>query len=128
MRGRRRARGAGPDGVAESIAAATGAPVLLAALPQPAPPVTRPVSHPAGTLARPGVWQLPTRRGGLAAHRPLRADLEAETAERESQIQSGAAHYAESLPIEYQPDPDYQALFDEVLAGTARGSRTRSGR
>src|SRR6478752_5227931 len=47
-------------------------------------------------------------------------NLEADTAERESEIQSGAAHYAESLPIEYQPDPDYQALFDEVLAGTAR--------
>jgi hypothetical protein len=47
-------------------------------------------------------------------------NLEAETAERESEIQSGAAHYAESLPIEYQPDPDYQALFDDVLAGTAR--------
>jgi hypothetical protein len=47
-------------------------------------------------------------------------NLEAETAERESKIQSGAAHYAESLPIEYQPDPDYQALFDQVLAGTAR--------
>ena len=46
-------------------------------------------------------------------------NLEAETAEREAQIQSGAAHYAESLPIDYQPDPDYQALFAEVLAGTA---------
>ena len=47
-------------------------------------------------------------------------NLEAETAERESRIQSGVAHYAESLPIEYQPDPDYQALFDDVLAGTAK--------
>jgi hypothetical protein len=27
-------------------------------------------------------------------------NLEADTAERESEIQSGAAHYAESLPIE----------------------------
>jgi len=46
-------------------------------------------------------------------------NLEADTAERESKIQSGVAHYAESLSIEYQPDPDYQALFDDVLAGTA---------
>ena len=45
--------------------------------------------------------------------------LEADVAERESAIQAGRAHYAESLPIEYQPDPDYQALFDQVLAETA---------
>ena len=46
--------------------------------------------------------------------------LEADVAERESAIQAGRAHYAESLPIEYQPDPDYQALFDQVLSETAR--------
>ena len=46
-------------------------------------------------------------------------DIEADVVERESAIQSGRAHYAESLPIEYQPDPDYQALFDDVLAATA---------
>jgi hypothetical protein len=46
-------------------------------------------------------------------------DLEADIAEREAAIQAGLAHYAESLPIEYQPDPQYQALFTEVLAETA---------
>jgi hypothetical protein len=46
-------------------------------------------------------------------------NLEADIRERESAIQSGQAHYAESLPIEYQPDPDYQALFDQVLAATS---------
>jgi hypothetical protein len=46
-------------------------------------------------------------------------DLEADIAEREAAIQSGSAHYAESLPVEYQPDPQYQALFAEVLAETA---------
>ena len=46
-------------------------------------------------------------------------DLEADIAEREVAIQAGLAHYAESLPIEYQPDPQYQALFTEVLAETA---------
>ena len=46
-------------------------------------------------------------------------DLEADIAEREAAIQSGLAHYAESLPVEYQPDPQYQALFTEVLAETA---------
>ncbi|MFI9507142.1 phosphoribosyltransferase [Nocardia sp. NPDC052566] len=46
-------------------------------------------------------------------------DLEADVAERERRIQSGAAHYAESLPIEYQPDAAYRSLFDEVLADSA---------
>jgi len=46
-------------------------------------------------------------------------NIEADVLERESAIQSGRAHYAESLPIEYQPDPDYQVLFDEVLSATA---------
>ncbi|MDP9116295.1 MAG: cysteine protease StiP family protein [Actinomycetota bacterium] len=45
--------------------------------------------------------------------------LEAAAEERESQIQSGAAHYAESLPIEYQPGPEYQQLFDQALARSA---------
>lgn len=43
-------------------------------------------------------------------------DLEADTAHREKRIQAGLAHYAESLPIEYQPDAAYRALFDRVLA------------
>ena len=47
------------------------------------------------------------------------ADLEADAARRESAIQAGLAHYAESLPIEYQPDPAYQLLFDRILTGTA---------
>ncbi|MFR9753906.1 cysteine protease StiP family protein [Nocardia sp. 004] len=47
------------------------------------------------------------------------ADLEAGLAERERQIQAGKAHYAESLPIEYQPDAPYRALFEEVLAVSA---------
>ena len=53
--------------------------------------------------------------------------LEAGVAERESAIQAGRAHYAESLPIEYQPDPDYQALFDQVLAETAPRLATAVG-
>ncbi len=46
-------------------------------------------------------------------------DLEADVAERERKIQAGKAHYAESLPIEYQPDESYRSLFDEVLAESA---------
>lgn len=45
--------------------------------------------------------------------------LEADTAARELEIQSGRAHYAESLPIEFQPDDAYQELFEVVLAQTA---------
>lgn len=46
--------------------------------------------------------------------------LEADTAVRERAIQSGRAHYAESLPVEYQPDAEYRRLFESVLARTAR--------
>lgn len=47
------------------------------------------------------------------------AELEAPTEEREEAIQSGAAHYAESLPIEYQPSPEYQMLFHSALDRSA---------
>lgn len=47
------------------------------------------------------------------------AELEADTAYREKRIQAGVAHYAESLPIEYQPDARYRELFDQVLADSA---------
>jgi pyrimidine operon attenuation protein/uracil phosphoribosyltransferase len=43
------------------------------------------------------------------------AQLEAPTAEREAAIQSGMAHYAESLPQEYESPPEYQELFHEAL-------------
>lgn len=47
-------------------------------------------------------------------------DLEADVTEREQRIQAGIAHYAESLPIEYQPDAQYRELFDQVLADSAQ--------
>ena len=47
------------------------------------------------------------------------AVLEAPVEEREEAIQAGGAHYAESLPIEYQPDAEYTALFEQVLADQA---------
>jgi pyrimidine operon attenuation protein/uracil phosphoribosyltransferase len=43
------------------------------------------------------------------------AQLEAPTAEREAAIQSGSAHYAESLPQEYEPPVEYQELFHQAL-------------
>ncbi|MET0318438.1 MAG: cysteine protease StiP domain-containing protein, partial [Rhodococcus fascians] len=45
--------------------------------------------------------------------------LEADVAERERRIQEGTAHYAESLPVEYQPDAAYRELFEEVLHDSA---------
>ena len=45
--------------------------------------------------------------------------LEAPTEEREEAIQSGGAHYAEMLPVEYQPSPEYQELFHQALRNSA---------
>ncbi|MFE5858146.1 phosphoribosyltransferase [Streptomyces sp. NPDC056500] len=45
--------------------------------------------------------------------------LEAPTEEREEAIQHGGAHYAESLPVEYQPSADYQQLFHNALETSA---------
>ncbi|MGW0564158.1 phosphoribosyltransferase [Streptomyces sp. NPDC003016] len=46
-------------------------------------------------------------------------ELEAPTEEREEAIQSGGAHYAESLPVEYQPNAQYQQLFMAALETSA---------
>jgi len=46
--------------------------------------------------------------------------LEAPVEEREEAIQAGGAHYAESLPVEYQPSAAYAALFEEALADAAQ--------
>ncbi|MDT0346291.1 phosphoribosyltransferase [Streptomyces litchfieldiae] len=45
--------------------------------------------------------------------------LEAPAEEREEAIQSGGAHYAESLPVEYQPSAEYQRLFHAALESSA---------
>ncbi|WP_370412487.1 phosphoribosyltransferase [Streptomyces fradiae] len=46
-------------------------------------------------------------------------ELEAPTEEREEAIQSGGAHYAESLPVEYQPTERYQELYASALDASA---------
>ncbi|MEU8459901.1 phosphoribosyltransferase [Streptomyces sp. NPDC029003] len=46
-------------------------------------------------------------------------ELEAPTEEREEAIQAGGAHYAESLPVEYQPSEAYQELYRSALAASA---------
>ncbi|WP_353648771.1 phosphoribosyltransferase domain-containing protein [Nakamurella sp. A5-74] len=47
------------------------------------------------------------------------ADLEGAVGEREQRVQSGAEHYAESLPVEYQPGPEYTELFHRMLQTSA---------
>ena len=47
------------------------------------------------------------------------AELEAPVEEREAAIQAGRAHYAESLPVEYQPGPGYRRLFHRALEASA---------
>jgi phosphoribosyl transferase-like protein/phosphoribosyltransferase-like predicted ribonucleoside biosynthesis protein/RNA binding Pelota-like protein len=48
------------------------------------------------------------------------ATLERPTEEREEAIQHGGAHYAEMLPVEYQPSAEYQRLFHAALDASAR--------
>ena len=46
----------------------------------------------------------------------ISAQIEPEdTLTREKKIQSGT-HYSEMLPLEYQPTPEYMALYEEALA------------
>lgn len=45
--------------------------------------------------------------------------LEAPIEEREEAVQSGGAHYAESLPQEFQPDESYLQLYHRALATSA---------
>lgn len=45
--------------------------------------------------------------------------LEGEREQRERAIQSGEAHYAESLPTEYRPDDAYRTLYGEQLEAVA---------
>ena len=83
--------------------------------------------HPARAAGRSGVRQLPPR-GGVAGCSPTsRAWTSRVTSGSGRPRSSRRAHYAESLPVEYQPDPAYQRLFDQVLAGSAarlaRGGR-----
>ncbi len=53
--------------------------------------------------------------------------LEGDTEARERAIQSGEAHYAESLPVEYRPEESYRRLFHEQLAEVAPRVATAVG-
>ncbi|MFF9115910.1 phosphoribosyltransferase [Streptomyces massasporeus] len=104
-----------PDGLLARLAAHTPR-VLLAVIPSYAP-------------ERPSMLPEPLRGPAFSSYAPeevgwLLQDLsdvtlEAPTEEREEAIQSGGAHYAESLPVEYQPSEQYQELFHAALEDSA---------
>ena len=99
-----------PDGLLAHLAAHTGR-VLLAVVPSHRP-LPAPLRGPAfSSYAAEDVgWLLQDLSG---------VHLEAPTEEREEAIQSGGAHYAESLPVEYQPSEEYQRLFHQALDASA---------
>jgi hypothetical protein len=108
--------------------------VLLVTVPAYRPrPAAAPVVTPAVTPAAAGgtAGVLPVALHG-PAFGSYRADevswllkdlagvpLEAPTEEREEAVQQGGAHYAESLPVEYQPTAAYQELFQRALDESA---------
>ncbi|WDV51391.1 phosphoribosyltransferase [Streptomyces coeruleorubidus] len=116
-----------PDGLLAQLAAHTPQ-VLLAVVPSYAPE-TSPVRATPQPFERPSMLPEPLRGPAFSSYAPeevgwLLQDLsdvtlEAPTEEREEAIQSGGAHYAESLPVEYQPSEQYQELFHAALEESA---------
>ncbi|MER6536319.1 phosphoribosyltransferase [Streptomyces sp900105755] len=94
--------------------------VLLAAVPSyvPALPEESPAMLPE-PLRGPAFSSYPAEDVGWLLQDLSDVTLEAPTEEREEAIQSGGAHYAESLPVEYQPSEQYQALFHAALETSA---------
>ncbi|MEW2045894.1 phosphoribosyltransferase [Streptomyces sp. NPDC005476] len=114
-----------PDGLLSQLAAHTPH-VVLAVVPSYVP---EPLYAAALSEERPAMLPEPLRGPAFSSYPPeevgwLLQDLsdvtlEAPTEEREEAIQSGGAHYAESLPVEYQPSEQYQELFHAALETSA---------
>lgn len=114
-----------PDGLLSQLAAFTPH-VVLAVVPSYVP---EPLYAAALSEERPAMLPEPLRGPAFSSYPPeevgwLLQDLsdvtlEAPTEEREEAIQSGGAHYAESLPVEYQPSEQYQELFHAALETSA---------
>lgn len=112
-----------PDGLLARLAEHTPH-VLLAVVPSYVPAAAQDVSERPATML-----PEPLRGPAFSSYAPeevgwLLQDLsdvtlEAPTEEREEAIQSGGAHYAESLPVEYQPSEQYQQLFHNALDASA---------
>ncbi|MEV0782444.1 phosphoribosyltransferase [Streptomyces sp. NPDC050423] len=121
-----------PDGLLARLAPHTHQ-VLLAVVPSYIPPDAPPAAaiQPEASVAaperqeEPRMLPEPLRGPAFSSYAPDEVgwllqdlsdtELEAPTEEREEAIQSGGAHYAESLPVEYQPSEQYQDLFKAAL-------------
>ncbi|MEV0599558.1 phosphoribosyltransferase [Streptomyces sp. NPDC050315] len=99
-----------PGGLLTSLAAHTDQ-VLLGVVPAYRPG--------AGPLRGPAFGSYAPEDVGWLLQDLSDVTLEAPTEEREEAIQRGGAHYAESLPVEYQPSEEYQALFRAALESSA---------
>ncbi|MEE1837060.1 phosphoribosyltransferase [Streptomyces sp. SP17KL33] len=112
------------DGLPAALAAHTPA-VLLAVVPSYVPAPPPPPHHPERSsmlpepLRGPDFSSYAADEVGWLLQNLSDVTLEAPTEEREEAIQSGGAHYAESLPVEYQPSEQYQALFHSALDASA---------
>jgi hypothetical protein len=108
-----------PDGLLARLAAHTPQ-VLLVVVPShvPEPRTERPAMLPE-PLRGPAFSSYPPDEVGWLLQDLSDVTLEAPTEEREEAIQSGGAHYAESLPVEYQPSEQYQELFHAALDTSA---------
>nr|WP_231626439.1 phosphoribosyltransferase [Streptomyces apocyni] len=123
-----------PDGLLARLAEHTEH-VLLAVIPSYVPSSSAPSSTSPSTPSHvperqePAMLPEPLRGPTFSSYAPdevgwllqdlSAAELEAPTEEREEAIQSGGAHYAESLPVEYQPTAQYQELFRAALDTSA---------
>ncbi|MGK4905818.1 phosphoribosyltransferase [Streptomyces albus] len=106
-----------PGGLLDQLAGCTPA-VLLAVVPSYVPAPDEPTPPPA-PLHGPAFSSYDPEDVAWLLRDLSDVPLEAPTEEREEAIQAGGAHYAESLPVEYQPSPEYQRLFHSALESSA---------
>lgn len=107
-----------PDGLLAQLAAHIPH-VVLAVVPSYVPEVPERASMLPEPLRGPAFSSYAPEEVGWLLQDLSDVELEAPTEEREEAIQSGGAHYAESLPVEYQPSAQYQELFKAALATSA---------
>lgn len=105
-----------PDGLLAQLAPHTGR-VLLAVVPSYIPDRQEPIMP--EPLRGPAFSSYAAEDVGWLLQDLSDVELEAPTEEREEAIQAGGAHYAESLPVEYQPSPQYQELYQSALTASA---------
>ncbi|NEA61932.1 phosphoribosyltransferase [Streptomyces sp. SID12488] len=110
-----------PDGLLAKLAAHTPN-VVLAVVPSYVPALPHVPERPRmlpEPLRGPAFSSYPPDEVGWLLRDLSDVSLEAPTEEREEAIQAGGAHYAESLPVEYQPSDQYQELFRAALDTSA---------